>query len=62
MKSPLNVSVQEKIEGVEQLPLPISGIRDWEFDSLMRIKATEHLISARITLKVFDYIFFSLFI
>ncbi|XP_034255162.1 GPI transamidase component PIG-S isoform X2 [Thrips palmi] len=41
----------EKIGGVEQLPLPASGVRDWELDSLMRIKATEHLISARITLK-----------
>lgn len=43
---------QESIEGVDQLPLPVSGIRDWELDSLMRIKATEHLVSARITLKV----------
>lgn len=48
----VNFLVQEKINGVEQLPLPVSGVRDWELDSLMRIKATEHLISARITLKV----------
>ncbi|KAK3912844.1 GPI transamidase component PIG-S [Frankliniella fusca] len=51
LKLLIGIPELEKIEGVEQLPLPASGIRDWELDSLMRIRATEHLISARITLK-----------
>ena len=51
LKLLLGIPELEKIEGVEQIPLPKSGIRDWELDSLMRIRATEHLISARITLK-----------
>lgn len=51
LKLLIGIPELDKIDGVEQLPLPASGIRDWEMDSLMRIRATEHLVSARITLK-----------